>query len=159
MALPYPTKVVLPFDIATAQDMNERHANDVALAAGTGLDDGAVTEDKIDFTTFTSTPDQISNVTFPSGVTYSPGSNLTKLSNMAIFTGFFQNSGNFGNGDLVATLPVGYRPVAGTFRAAAYSTSSTHNGGRVEVSTDGQVIVRNVTAAGTLVFELVFPTA
>lgn len=62
MALPYPTKVVLPFDIATAQDMNERHANDVALAAGTGLDDGAVTTakiddeavtaSKIDFTTF-----------------------------------------------------------------------------------------------------------
>lgn len=51
MALPYPTKVVLPFDIATAQDMNERHANDVALAAGTGLNDGAITADKIDFTT------------------------------------------------------------------------------------------------------------
>ena len=51
MALPYPTKVVLPFDIATAQDMNERHANDVALAAGTGLNDGAVKANKIDFTT------------------------------------------------------------------------------------------------------------
>ena len=47
MALPYPTKVVLPFDIATAQDMNERHANDVALAAGTGLDAGAVTPDQM----------------------------------------------------------------------------------------------------------------
>lgn len=47
MALPYPTKVVLPFDIATAQDMNERHANDVALANGTGLSDGAVTSDKL----------------------------------------------------------------------------------------------------------------
>lgn len=47
MALPYPTKVVLPFDIATAQDMNERHANDVALAAGTGLDDGAVPAAKL----------------------------------------------------------------------------------------------------------------
>ena len=46
MALPYPTKVVLPFDIATAQDMNERHANDVALANGSGLDNGAVTPDK-----------------------------------------------------------------------------------------------------------------
>lgn len=51
MSLPYPTKVVLPFDIATAQDMNERHANDVALASGTGLDDGAVNAAKIDFTT------------------------------------------------------------------------------------------------------------
>lgn len=51
MALPYPTKVVLPFDIATAQDMNERHANDVALANGSGLDGGAVTADKLDFTT------------------------------------------------------------------------------------------------------------
>lgn len=48
MALPYPSKVVLPFDIATAQDMNERHANDEALAAGTGLDDGAVTTAKLD---------------------------------------------------------------------------------------------------------------
>lgn len=48
MSLPYPTKVVLPFDIATAQDMNERHANDVALAAGTGLDNLAVTTAKID---------------------------------------------------------------------------------------------------------------
>lgn len=48
MSLPYDTKVVLPFDIATAQDMNERHANDVALANGTGLNDGAVTADKLD---------------------------------------------------------------------------------------------------------------
>lgn len=47
MALPYPTKVVLPFDIATAQDMNERHANDVALAAGTGLNDGAIVTSKL----------------------------------------------------------------------------------------------------------------
>lgn len=47
MPLPYPTKVVLPFDIATAQDMNERHANDVALAAGTGLDPGAVGPDAL----------------------------------------------------------------------------------------------------------------
>ena len=51
MALPYDTKVVLPFDIATSQDMNERHANDVALAAGTGLNDGAVTASKIDLAT------------------------------------------------------------------------------------------------------------
>ena len=49
MPLPYPTKVVLPFDIATAQDMNERHANDVALADGTGLDDESVTAEKTDF--------------------------------------------------------------------------------------------------------------
>lgn len=47
MPLPYPTKVILPFDIATAQDMNERHANDVALANGSGLDDGAVTTAKL----------------------------------------------------------------------------------------------------------------
>jgi hypothetical protein len=53
MSLPYPTKVVLPFDIATAQDMNERHANDEALANGSGLDNGAVTATKIDFDTFT----------------------------------------------------------------------------------------------------------
>lgn len=51
MPLPYPTKVVLPFDIATAQDMNERHANDVALANGSGLDDRAVKADNVDFTT------------------------------------------------------------------------------------------------------------
>jgi len=52
MSLPYPTKVVLPFDIATAQDMNERHANDVALAAGTGLNDDVVTLDKMDYSSF-----------------------------------------------------------------------------------------------------------
>ena len=55
MPLPYPTKVILPFDIATAQDMNERHANDVALANGTGLNDGSVTANKIDFTTLSTT--------------------------------------------------------------------------------------------------------
>src|SRR5690606_38757542 len=38
--------VVLPLDIATAQDMNERHDNDVALANGTGLNDGGVTPEK-----------------------------------------------------------------------------------------------------------------
>lgn len=128
-------------------------ADSVTTAA---IQDGAVTAGKIDFATFTSTPDQTSNITFPSGVT-SSDSYLTKISNIAIFTGFFQKSGNFASGDLVATLPAGYRPPAGTFRAAAYSSAGTVNAGRVEISSNGQVIVRNVSA-GTIVFQIVFPT-
>lgn len=38
----------VPFDILTAAELNNMHANSVALAAGTGLDNSAVTSTKID---------------------------------------------------------------------------------------------------------------
>lgn len=46
MALPYTMDPVSPFDIITSQAQNERIANIEALAAGSGLDDGAVTPAK-----------------------------------------------------------------------------------------------------------------
>lgn len=51
MALPEPTTRVSPFDVILSQTENEDRANLEALAAGTGLDDNAVTSDKIDFST------------------------------------------------------------------------------------------------------------
>lgn len=48
MALPYTMPPVSPFDVITSQAENEKIANIEALAAGTGLDDGAVTTAKID---------------------------------------------------------------------------------------------------------------
>ena len=42
MALPYPGKVYVPFDILTAQELNEDVANVQALAAGTGFNTGAI---------------------------------------------------------------------------------------------------------------------
>lgn len=47
MSLPYPSMTFVPFDILTAAEMNQLVANDQALAAGTGLDSGAITGDKI----------------------------------------------------------------------------------------------------------------
>lgn len=51
MALPNPGMVAVPFDIYTAEELNDTYANIEALADGSGLDDGAVTADKIDFAT------------------------------------------------------------------------------------------------------------
>lgn len=52
MALPYPMSPVSPFDVITSQAENEKIANIESLADGTGIDDGAITAPKIDFTTF-----------------------------------------------------------------------------------------------------------
>ena len=51
--LPYPMPPVSPFDVITSQAENERIANIKSLADGTGIGDGAVTSDKIDFATLT----------------------------------------------------------------------------------------------------------
>ena len=40
--LPYPGKVYVPFDILTAQELNEDVANIESLATGTGIGDGSV---------------------------------------------------------------------------------------------------------------------
>lgn len=50
--LPYPGKSYTPFDILTAEELNEDVANIESLATGTGIGDGAVTSDKIDFATY-----------------------------------------------------------------------------------------------------------
>lgn len=53
MSLPYPSMVFVPLDILTAEEMNQIVGNIESLAAGTGLNDGAVTSSKIDSTTYT----------------------------------------------------------------------------------------------------------
>ncbi len=47
MSLPVPTMVFTPFDPLPASDLNDIVENVEALAAGTGLNDGAVTAEKI----------------------------------------------------------------------------------------------------------------
>lgn len=47
MALPYVMPPVSPFDTITSQETNERIANIEALAAGTGLNDGVITNSKL----------------------------------------------------------------------------------------------------------------
>lgn len=49
--LPYPGKSYTPFDILTAEELNEDVANIESLATGAGIGDGAVTADKIDWET------------------------------------------------------------------------------------------------------------
>lgn len=46
MPLPFPAMSFSPFDILTAEEMNMMASNDQSLAAGTGLNAGAVTPDK-----------------------------------------------------------------------------------------------------------------
>jgi hypothetical protein len=106
MALPYPTKVVLPFDIATAQDMNERHANDEALANGSGLDNGAVTSDKIGIVW------QTWNNPISSGITIGNGTVTAKYFTVAKkVTFYFQftlGSTSAITGDVLLTPPVAF---------------------------------------------------
>lgn len=51
MSLPYPGKVYVPFDILTAQELNEDVANIESLAAGTGINDAVISYDKINTAT------------------------------------------------------------------------------------------------------------
>lgn len=51
MSLPHPNIVFTPLTTITAQDHNNQMANVASLADGTGVNDGAITADKIDFTT------------------------------------------------------------------------------------------------------------
>lgn len=51
MGLPNPSMTFTPFDILTAQEMNDLVENDQALAAGTGLNNGVITGGKIANTT------------------------------------------------------------------------------------------------------------
>ena len=50
MSLPHPNIVFTPLTTITAQDHNNQMANVASLADGTGVNDGAITADKIDFT-------------------------------------------------------------------------------------------------------------
>ena len=109
MSLPYPTKVVLPFDIATAQDMNERHANDVALASGSGLDNDAVTADKIDFSTFASNTNWdtgwVDITSYNSSYNSSSSVQVRRVGSVVKFRGaMIRNTGNVTNGDSFFTI-------------------------------------------------------
>lgn len=58
MALPNPSMSFSPFAILTAAELNDLVENIEALSDGTGLENSAVTADKIDFTTFSGTTTQ-----------------------------------------------------------------------------------------------------
>jgi len=103
MPLPY-TKVFTPLDELPAQDLNDLQSNDTALAAGTGLDDGAVKAIKIDFTTLPTTGSYAggsstlgnSSISIPQGVGgilvgYVSGRNTATGDN--IMTGTFSGTG------------------------------------------------------------------
>lgn len=51
MSLPHPNIVFTPLTTITAQDHNNQMANVASLADGTGVNDRAITADKIDLTT------------------------------------------------------------------------------------------------------------
>lgn len=72
MPLPYPMPPVSPFDTITAQETNERIANIEALAAGTGLNNGAITAVKTAFGGNYSTSE------VNTGFTYSGGQDIYK---------------------------------------------------------------------------------
>ena len=50
--LPHPGMVATPFDIYTAEEVNQHTANIESLADGSGIGDGAITASKLDLTTF-----------------------------------------------------------------------------------------------------------
>lgn len=71
MSLPYPSMVFVPLDILTAEEMNQIVGNIESLAAGTGLDSGAITSDKIDWTTLEdSTTERVVGKTIAGNVIY-----------------------------------------------------------------------------------------
>lgn len=73
MSLPNPSMSFSPFDILTADEMNDLVENDQALAAGTGLDNGSITSSKV----------LDNNITAP------------KLATNAITLGYAQITSNF----------------------------------------------------------------
>lgn len=117
------------------------------------LADGAVTNIKA---LFTAGSDASGSITLGSGVTTTDLS-LYKVNNIVYLTGFL-NKTSFGTGDTVLTLPAGYRPVAGIWRAAAFSSGG--DASRVEVPSTGVLVMRIASGSRTTcVFSLTFPAS
>lgn len=90
MSLPYPSQVYTPFDPLSATELNEGVANDQALAAGTGLDDGAVSHKKL------------AALNYRANGTSSTQTNVLRQ----VGWGFHTTPGGTSNGDVTITLPV-----------------------------------------------------
>jgi hypothetical protein len=150
-------------EVPTTAKWNILGDNDESFNDGTGIADNAIITRHLNAasvtnakTNFTAPADASGSLTLGSGVT-TTDVYLIKVNNLVILTGFFDKS-TFSSGDTVCTLPVGYRPVAGIIRAAAFVTSAA-DVGRVEVSTPGTVIYRGAASKTNLIFQLVFMAA
>lgn len=108
-------------------------------------------------TDFKAGADALSAATLGTGVSVTDGY-LTKIGNMVYLTGYFAKT-SYSSGDTVLTLPTGYRPPNGMWRAACHGGGANLTG-RVEVQSNGIVIVRNPSASmNGCIFSLVFPVA
>lgn len=100
----------------TATKMNQMAANDAAFHDGTGIADGAITADKIDFATFAA-PRMIINATHPSGLT--TNNSILKMTNIdSLFEATSCSAEVDTSGRVKLTLPnTGTYIVKATFQA------------------------------------------
>lgn len=118
MPLPYPMPPVSPFDTITAQETNERIANIEALAAGTGLNNGAITAVKTAFGGNYSTSE------VNTGFTYTGGQDIYKRT----FTGTItQAAGSRNTMTLIASGVTNIIKSEGWISDAANATSPVGN--------------------------------
>jgi hypothetical protein len=127
-----------------------------AVDNSAAIKDGVVTNAKLADDAKKAVADQSGDITLGDGVT-ATDSYLTKVGNIVFLSGFWAKAANFTTGDTVLTLPAGYRPVA-AFRQSAHG-GGVDKTGRVEISTAGVIIIRNVSATtAACVFSVSFPS-
>lgn len=152
--LPYPGKVYSPFDILTAEELNEDVANIESLATGTGIGDGsistaaianaAVTASKIDFTTQSYTPTT-------SGITLGTGGTITaqylNLNGLVWwrFRIVLGTGGTLNSAGSTVSLPV---PASGTY-ATGFGLSGIGDGHTRDVSAPTTLPVRMFVGSTT----------
>lgn len=86
MSLPYPSMVFVPLDILTAEEMNQLVSNIESLSTGTGLADGAITSDKIDWASASGSVPVSDYITFASEITINSADAYKITPNLVLLT-------------------------------------------------------------------------
>ena len=147
--LPYAMPAVSPFDTITAQETNERIANIESLADGTGVGDGAVTGDKIDFSTMQSSTSS-KTLTNTSNFATSSTTMSTKMSTtlnagryLATYSVPFANGGSGASGETNSRLLMDggqYAPMVGFLPNMTYTNSLNVGNTILDVPADGTTV-------------------
>ena len=136
MSLPYPSMVFVPLDILTAEEMNQIVGNIESLAAGTGLNDGAITSDKIDSATIP--------ITVVSSKITSNLFSCTSKGGVGVFIGAYQLSGSVSYSEVLFSIAGYHVANTGVFPGTPFSINFNNTSTGIEIRSNS-----NYTSSGS----------
>lgn len=157
--LPYPGKSYTPFDILTAEELNEDVANIESLATGTGQGDASISASAIDFMTF-----EVVDSTGTNSVSITaPGPGIIYVEHVKTY---YNTPASTGAGSASINLPAGATDIfnitqsGGSLGAVTYATTivakrkfSIAAGGLLNITVSGSngagLISQNIVASFT----------